>query len=46
MAGWFKDFYKKKMSEIEGIYDIICKFEEVSGLKMHRDITRDTRLGS
>ena len=31
----------RNLSEIEGIYDVICKFEEISGLKMHRDITRD-----
>ena len=31
----------KDVKEIENIYDKICKFERISGLNMHRDISRD-----
>ena len=31
----------KDLNEIENIYDRICKFEKISGLKMHRDPSRD-----
>ena len=30
----------KDIDEIDKIYDVICKFEHVSGLKMHRDPSR------
>ena len=29
------------LGEIDSVYDVICKFETVSGLEMHRDRSRD-----
>ena len=31
----------KDLDEIGEVYDVICKFEQVSGLLMHRDPARD-----
>ena len=33
--------FLKKLEEIDPCYDVICKFEKISGLKMHRDPTRE-----
>ena len=33
--------FLRKASEIETVYEVICRFEKVSGLKMHRDPERD-----
>ena len=33
--------FLKNVNELTVVYDVICKFESISGLEMHRDPTRD-----